>query len=245
MWNIDFISEENFINNIKEAINSYLNTMNDVDLDDFNKNIIDPIKLLFDMKVYNKTTDELIEDEINRQIDKTHSNAIGYFNQNMFKYIDNCVVPEVGFDIIYTDPIDNKKYYIEMKNKHNTMNDNAKIAVFEKMNNKLNQEPDSICMLVEVISGKSKNEVWNYKNNTDERIRRVSIDNFYYLVTKDETAFRKVCDILPLEIDKALLEMSRENNQNILALDQLKEINPDIIKSLFKLAFDDYKGFGE
>ena len=93
MWNISFISEEDFQKNIKDTVLNYFGTMNSVDLNSFNSNIIDPIKLIFDMKVYGKTPESLINDEINRQIDKTNSNSIGYFNQYMFKYIQNCEVP--------------------------------------------------------------------------------------------------------------------------------------------------------
>ena len=243
MWKLNFISEKDLKENIKNTIEAYLNAMNNVDLNDFNKNIIDPIKLLFDMKVYGKTTDELIEDEINRQIDKTNTNTIGYFNQNMFKYIDNCKVPPQGFDVIYTDPLTGKKYYVEMKNKHNTMNDGGKNTVMERMIAKIKEEPEATCFLVEIISGKSKNEVWNYKSNIDERIRRVSIDRFYYMVTGEINAFKNLCDVLPDKIDEVLKEMISEKVGENLVVEQLKEINPDIIKSMFMLAFGDYEGF--
>lgn len=245
MWNINFISEDDFKLNIKNTIEAYLSAMNDVDLREFNKNIIDPIKLLFDMKVYGKTTDELIEDEINRQIDKTNTNSIGYFNQNIFKYIDNCIVPQHGFDVIYTNPDTGQKIYVEMKNKHNTMNEGGKNSVFENMIAQITQEPQCTCFLVEVISGKSKNEIWNYKQNTDERIRRVSIDQFYKIVTGEQNAFKKICDILPYEIDKVLEEIINDGNRQSLVLEQLRDINPDIIKSMFLLAFNDYEGFEE
>ena len=246
MWELDFISEEDFKLNIKKTVESYLNAMREVDLADFNSNIIDPIKLLFDMKVYGKTTEELVEDEITRQIDKTNSNSIGYFNQNMFKYIKNCIVPPQGFDVIYKNPDNGKKIYAEMKNKHNTMNDGGKNTVMEKMQSKVKEEPDAVCYLVEVISGSSKDVVWNYKQNSDERIRRISIDRFYHMVTGEEDAFKKICDILPEKIDIVLQEMSNEEgNKDNLVLAQLREINPDIIKSMFFLAFNDYEGFKE
>lgn len=246
MWKLDFISEDDFKLNIRKTIESYLNAMREVDLDDFNSNIIDPIKLLFDMKVYGKTTEDLVEDEITRQIDKTNSNSIGYFNQNMFKYIENCVVPLQGFDVIYTNPNNGKKIYVEMKNKHNTMNDGGKNSVMEKMQKKVEEEPNSICYLVEVISGSSKDVVWNFRQNSDERIRRISIDRFYHMVTGEEDAFKKICDVLPEKIDAVLQEMSNENDtRDNIVLTQLREINPDIIKSMFFLAFNDYEGFKE
>ena len=75
----------------------------------FNSNIIDPINLTFDKELFKKTIEEIIESEIHRQRDKSNTNAIGYFHQNMLKYIANCEAPEVGFDIIYTNS-EGKKY---------------------------------------------------------------------------------------------------------------------------------------
>lgn len=245
MWNIDFISEEDFQKNIKETVLSYYNAMNSIDLNRFNSNLIDPIKLIFDMKVYGKTPQILIEDEINRQVDKTNSNSIGYFNQNMFKYIKNCEVPNHGFDVIYIDPVNNNKYYIEMKNKHNTMNSDSSNNVFNKMKNKLEEEPNATCYLVEVIAKKSQNERWTFKDNNDERIRRVSIDQFYYQVTGIKNAFKLLCDKLPAELDIVLKRLINEEQNDNVVFSQLLEINPDIIKSMFKLAFKTYEGFDE
>mgnify|MGYP004627028153 CR=1 FL=1 len=46
MWNLSFISEENFTNHVKAAIEKYGEKLESFDLKRFNKNIIDPIKLL-------------------------------------------------------------------------------------------------------------------------------------------------------------------------------------------------------
>ena len=60
----------------------YGETLKSIDLRKFNQNIIDPIKLTFDSNVYGKTFEQIIDDEIFRQRDKTNSNIIGYFHQN-------------------------------------------------------------------------------------------------------------------------------------------------------------------
>lgn len=54
MWEIPFITEEDFQLNIKNTVVAYYNAIKSVDLIKFNSNLIDPIKLIFDMKVYNK-----------------------------------------------------------------------------------------------------------------------------------------------------------------------------------------------
>jgi len=75
-----------------------------------------------------------------RQMDKSNSNNIGYFQQNIFKYIhqkDTKVtkwhVPKKGFDIV--NEVD--EIYVEMKNKHNTMNSSSSQKTYTRMQNKI------------------------------------------------------------------------------------------------------------
>ena len=55
MWDIDFISEDNFRKHVKETIEKYGEKLKPVDLKQFNKNIVDPVKMLFDKNVYGFT----------------------------------------------------------------------------------------------------------------------------------------------------------------------------------------------
>ena len=81
-YQLGFIPNETIFNHVKQTVELYRAHIN---LKEFNKNIIDPIKLTFDSKVYGKTFEEIIEAECIRQIDKTNSNRIGYFHQNLFR----------------------------------------------------------------------------------------------------------------------------------------------------------------
>ena len=83
---LDYISDENLIKHIKKTLSTYSETIKSIDLAKFNSNLIDPIKLTFDSNVYNKDMETIIKEEIARQRDKTNTNAIGYFHQNIFKY---------------------------------------------------------------------------------------------------------------------------------------------------------------
>ena len=111
MWNLNFITREDLKNHIKNTISTYEKTLDGIDLSKFNSNIVDPIKMVFDSKVYRKSFEEVIKDELVRQRDKTNSNAIGYFHQNMFKYIKDCEVPQEGFDVIYKKKDCRKIYF--------------------------------------------------------------------------------------------------------------------------------------
>ena len=149
-YNISFISEQDFRNHVSKTLATYNDTLKSIDLLSFNSNLIDPIKLLFDKSVYNKSVEDIIKLEIHRQRDKTNTNAIGYFHQNMFKYIANCDVPKQGWDVVFTNPATHKKTYVEMKNKHNTMNSASSQKTYMKMQNQILNDSNSTCYLVEV-----------------------------------------------------------------------------------------------
>ena len=89
-YNLSFISDNNLFNHVKETMEKYSFNIN---LIKFNTNLIDPIKLTFDKMAYNKEWKDVIESEVYRQIDKSNTNHIGYFHQNIFKYFNNCEVP--------------------------------------------------------------------------------------------------------------------------------------------------------
>lgn len=148
-YNLSFIEHVDLYNHTKETVEKY---KFQIDLKIFNKNLIDPIKLTFDSKVYKKNIIDVIESEIIRQMDKSNTNHIGYFHQNIFKFIgDGWVVPKQGYDVINKE----LNYYIEMKNKHNTMNSSSSQKTYMRMQNTLLNNPKAICMLVEVIAKKS------------------------------------------------------------------------------------------
>ena len=246
MWDLDFIDRNDFKKHVSDTIKTYDNTLKGIDLHSFNSNVIDPIRLTVDSKVYRKTIEEVIENELVRQRDKTNTNAIGYFHQNLFKYIDNCEVPNVGFDVIYTRP-NGSRVYVEMKNKHNTMNSSAAQKTFLKMTTQILNDDNCDCYLVEIIAKRSQNIVWNvsldYERVSNEHIKRVSIDKFYEEVTGDKDAFYKICKQLPIIIDEIISENDEFVVEDDTVISELRSTNPDILKSLYMLAFSTYEGF--
>lgn len=248
---LEYISQENFENHVLNTLNEYKDLLKSINLKSFNSNIIDPIKLLFDKNIFNKSFKEIIDLEIHRQRDKSNNNTIGYFHQNIFKYFKNCEVPDEGWDIVFYSP--NLTYYVEMKNKHNTMNSSSSAKTFMRMQNHLLNATDksiSICALVEVIAKKSQNIPWtisidNIKQNPNEQLRRISIDKFYEIVTGDKFAFEKLCIQLPITIEK----LTKQNKTLIVEEDtvfeELERIDSNILISLYKIAFGTYEGFNE
>ncbi|WP_434329160.1 Eco47II family restriction endonuclease [Mycoplasma capricolum subsp. capricolum] len=246
---LDFISKQDFEKHVTDTINQYKESLKSISLKKFNRNIVDPIKLIFDKNIFNKEFKEIIELEISRQRDKTNNNVIGYFHQNIFKYIKNCKVPPQGWDVIFQSR--EYTYYVEMKNKHNTMNSVAASGIYMKMQNHLlnyDNDEKSICALVEVIAKRSQNIPWvmkieNQKLIGNRRIKRISIDKFYEIVTGNKDSFKNLCLQLPITLEKLVSENVFLKVEKDTVFEELSKINNDIVLALYKLAFSTYEGF--
>ena len=270
-WELSFVSEKDFTTHVKDTIDKYGEKLESFDIVRFNKNIVDPIKMIFDKTVYQTSWDEIVGNEIFRQRDKSNNNDIGYFHQRVFQYINNCHVPdngtEGGWDVIFQVPEGITlpegdvvhTVYVEMKNKHNTMNSAAAGKTYIKMQSQLLDDDDCACFLVEAIAKKSQNIKWSTtvdgKSVSHKKIRRVSLDQFYALVTGQEDAFYKMCMVLPKVIEKVVNEGGEDvkvpHDSVMSELRRIaKEMNTDdenlaMALAVYLLGFSTYNGFSK
>ena len=190
------------------------------------------------------------------------------FHQRIFQYITKCHVPpngeEGGWDVIYEDangieiPDAGSVHtvYVEMKNKHNTMNSASAGKTFIKMQNQLLNDDDCACFLVEVIAQRSQNIKWettvDKKKVGHKLIRRVSLDQFYALVTGLKDAFYQMCMALPTVIEKAVKDFEGTIVPHDTVIDELREMaakqdieyeDMAIAMAAYMLGFGSYKGF--
>ena len=259
MWPLSFISEDDFKRHVRDTIINYQSKLVDYNLTQFNSNNIDPIKLLFDKYVYDFGWDEVVKSEIARQLDKSTNNDIGYFHQNIFKYIADCSVPSSGWDVIYEpsgganlpDGQHVKRLFVEMKNKHNTMNSSASSKTYQKMQRQLLSDGHCACLLVEIIARNSQDITWKLsvdgKKEDHPRIRRVSIDQFYAIVTGQADAFHQMCKVLPQVIRQELAATSAETKTDDTVISEIYEIMKKegitFEDVLYRLGFPSYTGF--
>ena len=255
-WELSFISERDFTEHVKATIAKYGSKLEPINLQKFNSNIIDPIKLIFDKMVYQTAWEEIVKNEIYRQRDKSNNNDIGYFHQHIFKYMRNCEVPKEGWDVIFRSKEGIRTaegeivhtVYVEMKNKHNTMNSASSQKTYMKMQAKLLDDDQATCYLVEAISTKTKDDTWRItldkKPRSHKRIRRMSMDKFYELVFGDPKAFYKLCMALPQIIEDVVSENEALALNNSVYEELTKE-HADLLTALYLLAFSTYEGFDQ
>ena len=114
------------------------------------------------------------------------------------------------------------------------------------MQNTLLADTKATCLLVEVIATSSQNIIWKTsldgQSCSNERIRRVSIDKFYEMVTGDRLAFKKLCEKLPAIIADVVEEAEFDAGTNTV-VHELKQIDTNLMKSIYLSSFKKYEGF--
>lgn len=89
------------------------------------------------------------------------------------------------------------------------------------MQNQIMQTPDDFCFLVEAIAPCSRNIPWGCSVNKTHcehaHIRRVSMDQFYAIVTGEATAFFEMCMQLPRTIEK-IVKQNKGTSKNPLKI---------------------------
>ena len=136
------------------------------------------------------------------------------------------------------------------------MNSASAGKTFIKMQSQLLNDDDCACFLVEAIAQRSQNIKW--ETTVDKRkvghklIRRVSLDQFYALVTGQEDAFYQMCMILPSVIEKSVKDLGSSIVPHDSVIDELRVLASDqniepedlaIAMATYMLGFGTYKGF--
>ena len=124
------------------------------------------------------------------------------------------------------------------------------------MQNQLLQDDDCACFLVEAIAKRSQNVKWmttvDKRKVSHKHIRRVSIDQFYALVTGEADAFHQICMVLPSVI-RSVIASNEETRipkdtayQELVAMAEKfggedKELSMAV--AMYLLGFSTYQGF--
>ena len=136
------------------------------------------------------------------------------------------------------------------------MNSASAGKTFIKMQNQLLNDDDCACFLVEAIAQRSQNIKWettvDKKKVGHKLIRRVSMDQFYAMVTGEEDAFFQMCMVLPGVIEKVVNTMEDVQVPQDRVITELREWaqhldgateDLSIAMAVYMLGFNTYNGF--
>ena len=219
---VDFISDEKFLECIKWVCDSYPKIKTDkVDIKELQRNSVDPFKMLFDVCNTNIDFDIWIENEKIRQNDKTVNNKIGEFHQKVLGFVEGWEDLHSGHPSQVDLKNDSNTIFIELKNKHNTMNSSSTDSCRNKLEKIVKKYPNSKAYWAFIVSknGSSGEETWNYQGRNNKKIRKVWGKNVYSLVTGKEDSLIQVWKAIPIAIKDLIKEenlISKETEQNLL-----------------------------
>lgn len=202
---VDFVSDEDFLECINHVINIYPNFNNfktSREVLTKSDNTIDEFKMIFDMCMGQMNIDAWSKFELNRQKDKSINNKVGEFHQKLLGKVDGWIDLGIGDETEIDLKKEDNSIFIELKNKHNTMNSSSKDQCREKLENIIEKYPDAIAYWAYIISKnyKSENKIWIYKQRENERIKIISGYKVYELVTGDPKALEKTFNAIPKAI---------------------------------------------
>lgn len=249
---LNFINDEDLFSCIEKVVNKYTENSNEMELKDFYKNKVDPFKFYFDMKFNNIDIEEYLASEVLRKNDKSINNVIGIFHEELLGSIEGFKRIEVGgkHDVESAD----KTIFAEIKNKHNTVKGEDKLTIFKKLENLAEEFPEATCYYVRIIDTKSRNEIWKFSKDkesyTHPRVRIISGDKFYSIVTGQKNAFKELIEkfpaILSEYIKRKKYESKNSNSTNNYLNELIEKSNGDktkLMDTIVKDTFESYLGF--
>jgi len=235
---LSFINDEDLFECISGVYQVYYDKLEDLDYDEFVKNKIDPFKMMFDLHIQGLTIEEWVEIESNRQIERAVSNAIGYFHEALISKISNFEILKAEDRRKYkVDLIDkHNHFYVEVKNKHNTVKGEDRKSIFEKLEKITLLDPDATCIFLNILGTSSKAEEWEFSSGKGEDKKKYSNpkifhytgDKFYSLITGNDFAFAELCSKLP----QAIRDFEKKTNLTISYKEKTQTLQAQIINSL-------------
>lgn len=233
---LSWISDEK----LKLAFQTFINAVNhgkhQVE-SKFDRNVIDPFSALFSMELFDLSPEEWKKSEIQRQVDKALSNAIGTFHQQILSSIP-------GWEDLnnsnQVDLVNRKKMIIaELKNKHNTLNAAGTIKLYEKLSDLVNSKSSifkGYTSYYVTIIPKNPNGIDDLfypsdnasgeRAKQDDKIRVIDGKRFYALASGVETALDDLFSVTPEVLKELNVKMS-------------KPLDLCFINSIFHKAYED------
>jgi hypothetical protein len=230
---VDFVSDEDFLKCVEWVCDSYPEVTADIDMEELQRNTIDPFKAVFDVMNTEMSIDNWISNERIRQNDKTINNKIGEFHQMLLGCVDGWTNLGTGDNTKVDLKKEDNTIFVELKNKWNTMNSDATDKCHDKLVNVVKEHTTATAYWAYIISndGSSGQSVWKYHKVEDNRIKKIWGKEVYKIVVGRPTALEDVWKALPMAIADYL------NSQK-----KLSEGEKQKLGEFFTAAFSDIQG---
>ena len=206
---VDFVSDKDFLECVKWVCDAYPADPTKVDMEELQRNTLDPFKMVFDLSNSSSSVKEWIKTENIRQQDKTINNKIGEFHQKLLGKVDGWQDLGTGDDSRVDLRKEDNTIFIELKNKFNTMNADATKECRNKLELAIRKHPKATAYWAYIISlnGSSGESTWTFAKDDNPRIRKIWGARVYKLVTGDANALEKTWHALP----KAVHDLTRRD----------------------------------
>jgi len=214
---LSWISDADLEHEVSKIINT-ANTGIQKATTQFNKNVIDPFSIMFEMTGFNiPTVSNWETNEKSRKAQKTLSNAFGIFHQSVLGHVNGWVDLGTGksADLLCSG----SKIIAEIKNKYNTVKGSNKATVYDDLESLVmpiaSRYHGYTAYYVETIPQpkRKKPQIYNIEftpsdnktktiRHVNPKIRKIDGKSFYELVTGDPDALNDLYDALPTVIQK-------------------------------------------
>jgi hypothetical protein len=216
---LPFISDDVLIHEVQALLNKVKTRQASAEKS-LEKNVIDPFAFLFESIVYNEILSLWEQNEARRQVQKTLSNALGDFHQNILSACEGWQNLRQGnvFHICHPE----RRIIAEIKNKFNTIKASDRYHTYEAFDASIHRKDSRYrgctAYLVEVVPNKIRyDKPFTPSNNKDgtrcatkEDIRVIDGYSFYALATGEADALTHLA--------KALIEVIQKH-QGLTELD--------------------------
>lgn len=208
MPHLNFISDKDLESAVKAILNKAAEVMRDAD-QNFEKNVINPFSILFQMSGFDiLTVEEWKKIEQITQINKKLTDSLGGFHPMILGSVKGW--KNLGVGGVVDLECRSRKIIAEVKNKHNTVKKSNLHTIYDTLHTKVmtkgNEYRGFTGYYVEIlpltrqpydIEFTPSDSAIGQRRQPNRLIRKIDGKSFYGLVTGDPDALEKLFDVLP------------------------------------------------
>ncbi len=238
---LSWIDDDALVNAVMKIYTSVSDAFASTSLKYLERNIIDPFSLIFETALTETSIEEWLKIEAQRQAQKKLSNTIGEFHQNILSSCEGWenlgTGHESGVDLRKIDG----SIYAEIKNKYNTIKGSSKIDALQYLISLANWHKKSTIYMVWIIMDKADfvEEQWIVSEVSHNRVKLISGDHFYTLVTGVTNSLYQLHAVIPKVIATIIEEHGAIKSTDIQAISDLNQrtSNDTALKSAYDYFF--------